>query len=240
MLTETSRTAHSQAGVISAQTDTSSDAKPEQTKLSNENPVQPPAAKLAVLKPNSREKGVLDQFFEMLRAPESEPFPETTLEPSVGKDGKISVKTKDGYKIQFTGEKCEWAITSPDGRTTRIWGDPHVVESDGDKWDFTERSSLKFGDNKITVHTKKLENGTSVTDTVTIYNAKDRITITEIDENKPRIKKWSLDADSHDRNVTDGNIYSLKVFSSKSESWVKENDEPRKTSSRKDSRVNAK
>src|SRR4051812_11209965 len=50
-----------------------------------------------------------------------------------GCDGKIH--TPGGYTIESCGNS-EWKITGPDGKCTRVWGDPHVAESDGGKWDF--------------------------------------------------------------------------------------------------------
>ena len=43
--------------------------------------------------------------------------------------------TPGGYKVEQLNQ-FEWQITGPDGKNTRIWGDPHVAEGDGGKWDF--------------------------------------------------------------------------------------------------------
>ena len=144
-----------------------------------------------------------------------------SLDANVDSEGLVNVKTADNFKIKFSGKREEWAITSPDGRETRIWGDPHVVESDGDKWDFYENSTFVFGDNKVTVETKKLPNGTSYSQTVTIYGKHDRFTLTGIDVNKPELKAWSLDGFQHDKSLADGDIYHLQLDIDGTDTWKK-------------------
>ena len=63
--------------------------------------------------------------------------------------GMVAVRTRDGYMIRAEGKEHAWTITGPDGKTTRIWGDPHVYESDGNKWDFKTRSTFAFGNRFI-------------------------------------------------------------------------------------------
>ncbi len=138
--------------------------------------------------------------------------PRSTLQPKANEeDGTVEVSTEDGYLITFTAEREEWTVKDPEGRTTRIWGDPHVVESDGDTWDFTEDSTFIFGNNKISVQTTPVVNGASYSDTVSIYNGSDRLTVTDIEENKPRIEAWSLDAREHDDSINDGKTYTLNA-----------------------------
>ena len=65
-----------------------------------------------------------------------------------------TVTTPGGYKVQTLGP-CEWKITGPDGKTTRVHGDPHVDEGDGGKWDFKRDSTFMLGDGtRINVSTK--------------------------------------------------------------------------------------
>ena len=51
--------------------------------------------------------------------------------------GEIVVRTLDGYVVRAEGRDEAWSVTGPDGKMTRIWGDPHVKESDGNTWDIS-------------------------------------------------------------------------------------------------------
>ena len=146
--------------------------------------------------------------------------PRNTLKPKLDEQGLISVSTDDGFQVKFSGKHQELKISSPDGKTTRIWGDPHVVESDGDKWDFFNNSSFVFGDNKITIETVDLGNGTSLVGTVNIYNDKERLSLTNIDQDEPLITSWNFDAKTHDSQLNDGDIYDLKLEANGTEEWV--------------------
>lgn len=63
------------------------------------------------------------------------------------------VTTAGGYTIETLGA-TEWKITGPDGKSTRIWGDPHVHEGDREGgtaegnggWDFKRDSTFVLGD----------------------------------------------------------------------------------------------
>lgn len=164
----------------------------------------------------------LAPFFDFLTPPVSIPKP--TLDVEATGDGQLQVTTEDGYTLNFTGKKESWTITSPDGKETLIWGDPHVVESDGDKWDFTEQSSFSFGNNKVTVET--IEKGPGVyTQAVTIYNGDDRVTISGIDSNKLSLDAWSFDGVAHDGALEDGVGYSLLDGEGDAFSWEQVLDE---------------
>ena len=154
--------------------------------------------------------------------PDSVP-PPRTLNAYTDENNKAFVTTEDGWKVAFTGESQSWTITSPDGRTTRIWGDPHVVESDGDHWDFHKNSTFVFGDNKVTVETKYLRPGVSYSGTVTVYNGNDRFTITNIDTDKPTLVAWDRDGKAHDASLKDGDIYNLGTEANGEDQWQKVN-----------------
>lgn len=145
-----------------------------------------------------------------------------TLDASINKKGQVQVKTNDGFNVTFLGRDEAFTITGPDGKTTKIWGDPHVKESDGDQWDFKNQSSFIFGNNKVTVQTVPSEHNGEVTysQTVTVYNGDDRFTITGIDKNAPEILAWRLDGKDHDSQLEDGDIYQLQR-SDGSEEWIK-------------------
>ncbi len=148
--------------------------------------------------------------------------PRQTLQASVNEQGQAVVKTEDGFSVKFLGKEQALTITGPDGKTTRIWGDPHVSESDGDTWEFKKQTSFKFGNNKITIQTsKKPGYSLTFTDTVTIYNGSDRFTISDIEVDKPRLIDWSLDAETHDDHLSDGEVYLLERDSA-GERWVKQ------------------
>ncbi|MCB0343878.1 MAG: DUF1521 domain-containing protein [Bdellovibrionales bacterium] len=148
--------------------------------------------------------------------------PRQTLEASVNKEGQAVVKTEDGFTVKFLGKHQALTITGPDGKTTKIWGDPHVTESDGDRWEFKKQTTFKFGNNKITIQTSK-KPGYELTfsDTVTIYNGSDRFTITDLEVDKPRLVGWKLDGESHDEHLSDGDVYVLEREAAE-ERWVRE------------------
>jgi hypothetical protein len=125
------------------------------------------------------------------------------------KDGTPEVFTEDGYIIRSEGKEQAWTITNPDGKVTRIWGDPHVVESDGDKWDFKERSSFLFGNNKVTIETVPYGNGQTLTSKISIYNGDSRVSISGIDQDKPIFEAIAKDAELDDAIREDGDIFIL-------------------------------
>jgi hypothetical protein len=134
-----------------------------------------------------------------------------------------TIETKDGYQVSLSGKQEEWTITDPDGNSTRIWGDPHVEESDGDKWGFKESSSFIFGNNKVTVETTQFSKNPNetLTKTITIYNGQERFSITGIDQNKLELVDWKLDAKAHDESQVDGTAYHLEPTKSEAVNWVK-------------------
>ncbi|MBI5542648.1 MAG: DUF1521 domain-containing protein [Deltaproteobacteria bacterium] len=96
------------------------------------------------------------------------------------------VITPGGFKIEQLGQ-YEWKITGPDGSSTRIWGDPHVAESDGGAWDFKKNSSFVLPDGTIiNVNTKKFGDMT-VTSGLDIINGNDRVQVTGIDAGKGQV-----------------------------------------------------
>lgn len=153
----------------------------------------------------------------------SKPAP-MTLSVTKNENNQINIETDDGYKVNFTGKKEEWTITAPNGTSTRIWGDPHVVESDGTKWDFTKQSTFIFGNNKVTVETIPSETNAKYTYShrVSLHNGSDRITVTDIQKNKPTIEYWRFDAASHDASQSDGVVYKLVAKSNQSFDWKKQ------------------
>lgn len=136
-------------------------------------------------------------------------LPVKALETSTNEQGNIEVVTKDGFKIATEGKGQAWTITSPEGKTTRIWGDPHVNESDGDKWDFQKQATFEFGENKITVEVAPYGNGNTVTSAINIYSGNERVTIDGIDKDQPKITSAMSDAFYHDLQLSDGDVFYL-------------------------------
>lgn len=108
------------------------------------------------------------------------------------------VTTPGGYKIEATGQH-EWKITGPDGKTTRVWGDPHVAEGDGGKWDFKRDSTFVLGDGtRINVTTKPWGDGKmTVTGGLEIISGNDRVQISDIDKGKGKIGPVTQDGWAH-------------------------------------------
>ena len=147
----------------------------------------------------------------------------TPLEAVVDDKSKITVITDDGYQLKFEGKDEAWTITGPTDKTTRIWGDPHVTESDGDIWDFQERATFLFGDNKVTVEVDPQANMTALTAKVSVYHDDQRVTVAGIEKNKPFIAASANDASLHDASLADGVTYKLGTEkTSKDEQWTKQ------------------
>lgn len=178
---------------------------------------------LSSLQPAKKDTpSVADKVFSILFRRNSSSPPRPTLDASVNENKEVEVSTEDGYTIRFSGKMQEWTITTPDNTTTRIWGDPHVEESDGDKWDFSKQSSFVFGNNKITVETIEAGNGAYYSKTVSIYNGEDRFTLTGVDTNKLELVDWTFDAETHDAELDDGEVYHFEKEDSGGELWRKE------------------
>jgi hypothetical protein len=96
-----------------------------------------------------------------------------------------AVRTAGGYTVVPEGS-TNWSIYGPDQKpgekpTSRIWGDPHVDEKDGTRWDFTKNSDFLLPDGtRINCQTSS-EKGQSVSTGLTITNGADRVNITGID-----------------------------------------------------------
>jgi hypothetical protein len=109
-----------------------------------------------------------------------------------------SVKTAGGYVVVPEGKDAAWSIYSPgqkagDKPMSRIWGDPHVNEQDGTRWDFTKNSNFRLPDGTtISVDTTS-QTGQSVTKGLNITNGADHVSITGIDGGKPQTSAVQYD-----------------------------------------------
>jgi Domain of Unknown Function (DUF1521) len=153
-------------------------------------------------------------------APVSPPTPEDSTHPagSLKVDGD-TVTTAGGYEIKMIG-KHEWQITGPDGKTTRIWGDPHVDEGDRDgnsDWDFKRNSTFVLGDGtRINVTTVPGgADGMTVTGSLEIISGNDRVEVENIDKGKGEI--GTVTQDGYQRaNSFDGDVF---VMGRESDDW---------------------
>jgi Domain of Unknown Function (DUF1521) len=110
------------------------------------------------------------------------------------------ITTPGGYKIEQLGQ-YEWKITGRDGKWTRIWGDPHVQESDrsgeATAWDFKRDSTFVLPDGtRINVSTKPFNNMT-VTSQLEVINGNDRVLVTDIDKGKGKVGTVTHDGALH-------------------------------------------
>jgi hypothetical protein len=133
--------------------------------------------------------------------------------------GMVTVRSLDGYIVRAEGKEEAWSITGPDGKTTRIWGDPHVTESDGNRWDFKERGTFVFGNNKATIEVVPDKKGETLSSRLTLYSGDQRVTISGIDGNKPVITAVSQDGKQHDDALADGVVYQRKINQT-GEAWT--------------------
>lgn len=148
----------------------------------------------------------------------SSPAAKAGLQALTDEKGVITVRTPDGFQLKAEGREQAWQIVGPEGRATRIWGDPHVTESDGGKWNFKEQSSFVFGANKVTVETTPAGNGQTLSRRITLYHGSERVTIAGIDTNKPFIVGLAQDGKQHDDSLNDGTTF-RRGLGKKGEAW---------------------
>ncbi|MEZ5307613.1 MAG: DUF1521 domain-containing protein [Pyrinomonadaceae bacterium] len=127
------------------------------------------------------------------------------------------VTTPGGYTIEPVG-KFEWKITGPDGKTTRIWGDPHVEEGDGGKWDFKRNSTFMLPDGtRINVTTVPWKDGRmTVTSGLEIISGNERVLISDIDKGKGVIGPVTQDGFQYANSFGGNDVF---VMGSESDDW---------------------
>src|SRR5688500_3073329 len=138
--------------------------------------------------------------------------PEGSLKTDNGK-----ITTPGGYEIEPIGQ-FEWKITGPDGKSTRVWGDPHVDEGDGGKWDFKRNSSFVLGDGtRINVTTAPHgSNGMTVTSGLEIISGNDRVTVSGIDKGKGVIGQVTPDGYAHSNTFGGNDVF---VMGGETDDW---------------------
>jgi hypothetical protein len=97
-------------------------------------------------------------------------------------DPSGTITTPGGYKISPAGQ-YGWNVTGPDGKLTKVWGDPHVNEQNGKTWNFQQDSTFVLGDGtRINVTTVPWGNaGAHVTSQLEVLNGHDRVMMTGVD-----------------------------------------------------------
>ncbi|MBL92024.1 MAG: hypothetical protein CMH56_09485 [Myxococcales bacterium] len=111
---------------------------------------------------------------------------------------KGTIKTAGGYHIVPEGKQAAWKIYGPDQKhgqkaNTRVWGDPHVSEKDGTRWDFTKNSDFLLPDGtRINCQTTS-ETGKSVSKGLTISNGMDKVNVSGINTNHPKTGEITKD-----------------------------------------------
>ncbi len=127
------------------------------------------------------------------------------------------VTTPGGYEIEPLNQH-EWKITGPDGKNTRIWGDPHVEESDGGKWDFKRDSTFMLPDGtRINVSTAPYgSKGATVTSALEIINGNDRVNVTGIENGRGTIGQVTPDGFAHANGFGGKDVF---VMGKESDDW---------------------
>jgi len=135
---------------------------------------------------------------------------------SLKTDSNGVITTPGGYKIEQL-KQFDWKITGPDGKETKIWGDPHVAEGDGGTWDFKRDSTFVLGDGtKINVTTKPWGNDMTVTGELEIISGNDRVKVTDIDKGKGKVGDITKDGFAHANSFGGKDVF---VMGKESDDW---------------------
>jgi hypothetical protein len=103
-----------------------------------------------------------------------------------------AVRTAGGYTIVPEGKDAAWKVYGPgqqygDDALTRVWGDPHVSEKDGTRWDFTKDSNFTLPDGTTIRCDTTSEVGQSVSQGLTILSGNDRVEVGGVNTSKPTV-----------------------------------------------------
>ena len=149
-------------------------------------------------------------------APVELPMLEESSQPagSLKADGN-KVTTAGGYTVEVLGTS-EWKITGPDGKSTRIWGDPHVHEGDREGgtgetnggWDFKRNSTFVLGDGtKINVTcVPGGAAGATVTGGLEIISGNDRVVVKDMEKGAQKFGTVTQDGFAH-ANSFQGDVF---------------------------------
>lgn len=136
---------------------------------------------------------------------EGQASPDDATTWSVDQDSK-TIQLDNGYTLTFEDQDQAWHIKDADGNDVRIWGDPHVAEGDGGKWDFKAQMTFELEDGtKITVKTKPIGDGSvTVSDELIITKGDQAIHVTGIADDNVQISEVTQDGRRMDRITADG------------------------------------
>jgi hypothetical protein len=135
---------------------------------------------------------------------------------SLKTDANGTITTPGGYKIEATGQ-FDWKITGPDGKETKVWGDPHVAEGDGGKWDFKRDSTFVLGDGtRINASTVPFGKDATVTGSLEIISGNDRVQVTDIDKGKGKTGPVTADGFAHANSFGGKDVF---VMGKESDDW---------------------
>jgi hypothetical protein len=139
-----------------------------------------------------------------------------------------SVQTAGGYTIVPEGKDAAWSVYGPNAKPgdqpmSRIWGDPHVNEKDGTRWDFTKNSNFRLPDGTNIAVSTTSQTGQSVTAGLDITNGGDRVQISGIDQNKPALGQVTHDG-YQARAGLQGDTYHLGGNGTDNVKWFLERD----------------
>lgn len=105
-----------------------------------------------------------------------------------------TITTAGGYRIVPTGESAAWEIYAPDQEyadkpMTRVWGDPHVDEGDGTRWDFTKDGDFMLPDGTRIHCDTTAQTGFSISQHLTIWNGNDRVEVRNVNSRDPQVSE---------------------------------------------------
>jgi len=137
------------------------------------------------------------------------PSPQPTPQPTWEVDqSNRTIQLDNGYSLKFDNANQSWHITDKEGNSTRIWGDPHVQENDGGKWDFKQDATFMLDDGtKISVNTVGRGNSLTVTDSLTITKGDQAILVTGVADNNVKISNVMSNGSELDRMTNDGYVF---------------------------------
>jgi hypothetical protein len=144
------------------------------------------------------------------------PYESTHPAGSLKVDDKGVITTPGGYKIEQLAQ-FDWKISGPDGKETKIWGDPHVAEGDGGTWDFKRSSTFVLGDGtRINVSTVPFGNDMTVTGSLEVISGNDRVQVTDIDKGKGKVGQVTQDGFQHVNSFAGKDVF---VMGKETDDW---------------------
>lgn len=96
------------------------------------------------------------------------------------KDGQPVVDLGNKYEMHFDKSSSQWTLKNKEtGVETKVWGDPHVQQQNGNNWDFKKNMTFELEDGtKITVKTTPYGNGATLSSELDISRGDQGIKVT--------------------------------------------------------------